>query len=174
LDELLTAIPTRGPVNTEPLKKGVPTAIQLVNGFNGFGVHTFLSIIRSFKNLYKNFVFVSVGEVDVGSFKGSEAVSCLESSTCDALRKYVDLARRLGFAADFRIELGTDIVQTASEIIEKVTKEYPDSTVFAGQAVFRQPSIVHRILHNETAFAIQRELRWKGITTVILPIRINI
>jgi len=174
LDELMTAIPTRGPVNTEPLKKGVPTAIQLVNGFNGFGVHTFLSIIRSFKNLYKNFVFVSVGEVDVGSFKGTEAVSCLENSTCDALRKYVDLARRLGFAADFRIELGTDIVQTASEIIEKVTKEYPDSTVFAGQAVFRQPSIIHRLLHNETAFAIQRELRWKGITTVILPIRINI
>jgi amino acid transporter len=174
LDELLTTIPTRGPINTEPLKKAMPTAIQLVNGFNGFGVHTFLTIIRSFKNLYKNFVFVSVGEVDVGSFKGSEAVSSLENSTSDALRKYVDLARRLGFAADFRIELGTDIVQTASEIIEKVTKEFPDSIVFAGQAVFRQPSIIHRILHNETAFAIQRELRWKGITTVILPIRINI
>jgi hypothetical protein len=45
--------------------------------------------------------------------------------------------------------------------------------VFAGQAVFRQPGVLHRILHNETAFAIQQELRWKGITTIILPIRIN-
>jgi hypothetical protein len=115
-----------------------------------------------------------VGEVDVASFKGTDAVASLEGGTCDALRKYVDLARRLGFTADFRYELGTDIVQTASAIIEQVSKEFPDSIVFAGQAVFRQPSLIHRILHNETAFAIQQQLRWKGITAVILPIRINI
>jgi amino acid transporter len=174
LDELLTTIPTRGPVNTAPTDPKSTTAIQLVNGFNGFGVHTFLTIIRSFKNLYKNFIFVSVGEVDVASFKGTDAVASLEGGTCDALRKYVDLARRLGFTADFRYELGTDIVQTASAIIEQVSKEFPDSIVFAGQAVFRQPSLIHRILHNETAFAIQQQLRWKGITAVILPIRINI
>ena len=150
------------------------TAIQLVNGFNGFGVHTFLTIIRSFKNLYKNFIFISVGEVDVASFKGTDAVANLEGGTSEALRKYVDLARRMGFTADFRYELGTDIVQTASDIIVKVSREYPDSIVFAGQAVFRQPSLIHRLMHNETAFAIQQQLRWKGITAVILPIRINI
>jgi amino acid transporter len=174
LDELLTAIPTKGPVNTMPVNPKSPTAIQLVNGFNGFGVHTFLTVIRSFKNLYKNFIFVSVGEVDVSSFKGTDAVACLEGGTCEALKKYVDLARRMGFAAEFRYELGTDIVQTASRMIEDVAKQFPDSMAFAGQSVFRQPSMIHRILHNETAFAIQQELRWKGITTVILPIRINI
>ena len=42
------------------------TAIQLVNGFNGFGVHTFLSVVRSFRGLYKGYIFVSVAEVDVG------------------------------------------------------------------------------------------------------------
>ena len=110
----------------------------------------------------------------MGSFKGSDAVACLEGATCDALRKYVDLARQLGFTADFRYELGTDIVQTASRHDREVSKEFPNSTVFAGQSVFRQPSLIHRLLHNETAFAIQQELRWKGITTVILPIRINI
>jgi len=30
------------------------------------------------------------------------------------------------------------------------------------------------MLHNETAFAIQRRLQWDGITTVILPIRVRI
>ena len=174
LDDLLTTIPTKGPVNTAPVSPKSTTAIQLVNGFNGFGVHTFLTIIRSFKNLYKNFIFVSVGEVDVASFKGSDAVACLEGGTCDALRKYVDLARRMGFTADFRYELGTDIVQTASAIIEQVSRDFPDSIVFAGSAVFRQPTLIHRLLHNETAFAIQQQLRWKGITAVILPIRINI
>ncbi|MGA2533639.1 MAG: APC family permease [Candidatus Aminicenantales bacterium] len=173
LDDLLN-IPTSGRPNTAAPNPKEMTAIQLVNGYNGFGVHTFLTVIRSFPGLYKNFIFVSVAEVDVGSFKGSDAVSCLENSACDSLRKYVDLARRMGFPADFRYDLGTDIVATASRLCEKVASEFPRSTVFAGQSVFRQTSIIRRLLHNETAFAIQQELRWKGITTVILPIRINI
>jgi amino acid transporter len=174
LDDLMTNLPVKAKaVRKKPDPKD-QTAIQLVNGFNGFGVHTMLSIIRSFPGLYKNFVFVSVAEVDVGSFKGSEAVTELTQGTTDALGKYADLARRLGFASDFRFELGTDIVQTAANLCEAVAKEFPRSTVFAGQSVFRQPSMLHRLMHNETAFAIQQELRWKGITTVILPIRINI
>ena len=173
LDELLD-LPIDGPVNHEPLDPKWMSAIQLVNGYNGFGVHTFLSIIRGFPGLYKQFIFVSVAEVDVGSFKGSDAVQCLEASAREALAKYVDLARRLGFPAESRYDLGTDIVQTASGLIENTSKHYPKSTVFAGQSVFRQTGMIHRLLHNETAFAIQQELRWKGITTVILPIRINI
>jgi amino acid transporter len=174
LDELLTTIPTKGPENTQPIDPKEMTAIQLVNGYNGFGVHTFLSIIRNFRGLYKNYVFVSVAEVDVGSFKGSEEMSNLEAATKNALGKYVDLARKLGYPADFQLDLGTDTAQTASRLVECVAKSYPNSTVFAGQSVFRQPTMIHRLLHNETAFAIQQELRWKGITTVILPIRINI
>ena len=174
LDDLLLTIPTKGPMNTAPVDPKSQTAIQLVNGYNGFGVHTFLTVIRSFPGLYKNFIFVSVAEVDVGSFKDSDAVSDMEGTVSASLRQYVELARKLGFAADFRYDLGTDIVKTASELVESIAKKFPKSTVFAGQSVFQQPSLIHRIMHNETAFAIQQELRWKGITAVILPIRINI
>jgi len=174
LDDLLTSLPVSGPPNTDPVNRKDMTAIQLVNGYNGFGIHTFLSIIRSFPGLYKNFIFVSVAEVDVGSFKGSEAIEKLSVSTARMLKNYADLARKLGFAADYRSDMGTDIVQTASRLCETVAKEFPKSAVFAGQAVFRQPGVFHRLLHNETAFAIQQELRWKGIMTIILPIRINI
>ena len=174
LDDLLTSLPVSGPPNTDPVNRKDMTAIQLVNGYNGFGIHTFLSIVRSFPGLYKNFIFVSVAEVDVGSFKGSEAIEKLSVSTARMLKNYANLARKLGFAADYRSEMGTDIVQTASRLCETVAKEFPKSAVFAGQAVFRQPGVFHRLLHNETAFAIQQELRWKGITTIILPIRINV
>jgi amino acid transporter len=174
LDDLLTSFPVSGPPNTDPVNRKDMTAIQLVNGYNGFGIHTFLSIVRSFPGLYKNFIFVSVAEVDVGSFKGSEAIEKLSVSTARMLKNYADLARKLGFAADYRCDMGTDIVQTASRLCETVAKEFPKSAVFAGQAVFRQPGVFHRLLHNETAFAIQQELRWKGIMTIILPIRINI
>jgi amino acid transporter len=174
LDDMLVAIPHKGTFNTDPIDPKDMTAIQLVSGYSGFGVHTFLSIIRGFPGLYKNFVFVSVAEVDAGAFKESAAVSHLAVETRASLKKYVDLARRLGFPAESRHDMGIDVVQTATALCESVSREFPKSTVFAGQTVFRRPGIINRILHNETAFAIQQELRWKGITTVILPIRINI
>jgi amino acid transporter len=174
LDDMLVAMPHKGTYNTDPANPKEMTAIQLVSGYSGFGVHTFLSIIRGFPGLYKNYVFVSVAEVDAGAFKESESVVRLTAEAKDALKKYVDLARRLGFPAEARHDTGIDVVETASALCEKVSREFPKSTVFAGQTVFRRPGIVNRILHNETAFAIQQELRWKGITTVILPIRINI
>jgi len=174
LDDLLTSLPVRGPVNPDPVDPSQMTAIQLVNGYNGFGVHTMLTIIKNFHGLYRNFIFVSVAEVDVGSFKSSDAFDALKRSTGEALQKYVDLARKLGLAADYRFDLGTDIVETASNLCETVAKEFPKSAVFAGQAVFRRAGMLQKLLHNETAFAIQQELRWKGIMTIILPIRINI
>jgi hypothetical protein len=116
-----------------------------------------------------------VAEVDAGAFKETESsVGRLTQATKDALHRYVELARKLGFPAESRFDTGIDVVETASALCERVAREFPRSTVFAGQTVFRRPGLVHRILHNETAFAIQQELRWKGITTVILPIRINI
>ncbi|OGD22419.1 MAG: amino acid transporter [Candidatus Aminicenantes bacterium RBG_16_63_16] len=174
LDDLLTSLPVRGPANTEPIDAGQMTAIQLVNGYNGFGVHTMLTIIKNFHGLYRNFIFVSVAEVDVGSFKSSDAMDTLKRGTGEALQKYVDLARKFGLAADYRFDLGTDIVETASKLCETVAQEFPKSAVFAGQAVFRRAGVLQKLLHNETAFAIQQELRWKGIMTIVLPIRINI
>lgn len=173
-DMLVAAIPHKGEYNADPADPREMTAIQLVSGYSGFGVHTFLSIIRGFPGLYKNFIFVSVAEVDVGAFKEMESVGRLTSTTKDSLKKYVDMARRLGFPAESRFDCGIDVVQTATNLCERVALEFPKSTVFAGQTVFRRPGIVNRLLHNETAFAIQQELRWKGITTVILPIRIII
>jgi K+ transporter len=174
LDDMLVAFPHKGDYNAHPADPGEMTAIQLVSGYSGFGVHTFLSIIRGFPGLYKNFVFVSVAEVDAGAFKEPESVGRLTAATKDSVRRYVELARRLGFPAESRFDTGIDVVETATALVERVSREFPKSTVFAGQTVFRRPGLVNRILHNETAFAIQQELRWKGITTVILPIRINI
>ena len=173
LDEQLLDFPTSGPVNTDPLDKNAQTAVQLVSGYSGFGVHTLLSIVTTFPKTYKNIIFVSVAVVDSGSFKGAEEVEALEESVKASLAKYVDLARRLGFAADYRMAIATDVVQSAIDICTEVAEEYPRSTVFTGQLTFRLEKFYHRMLHNETAFAIQRRLQWGGLTTVILPIRVN-
>jgi len=40
--------------------------------------------------------------------------------------------------------------------------------------VFLHENPFQKILHNETAYALQRRLQWNGIPTVILPIRVDV
>jgi amino acid transporter len=174
LDEMLMTLPFVESMNNDPVDPKKMTAVQLVTGFNGFGIHTFLSIVRNFPNLYKNVIFLSIAVADSGSFKGPEALEGLKESTQEALMKYVELARRLGLPADYRFDIGTDVVESASLLCEKIAEEFPRSTFFTGQLIFPHVHIFHRLLHNETAYAIQRRLQWDGIPTVILPIRVNI
>ena len=174
LDETLLDLPTRGTVNEAPLNHNDQTAIQLVSAYSGFGIHTLLSIVTTFPRLYKNIIFVSVAVIDSGSFKGAEEIKALEDSVRYSPMKYVDLARRLGFAADYRMEVATDVMESAVNQCREIAKEYPRSTVFTGQLTFRLEKFYHRMLHKETAFAIQRRLQWEGITSVIMPIRVRI
>lgn len=170
-DDLLNNIPNGTEPNRDPVNPRKKTAVQLVSGFHGFGVRTFLSIVQNFPNLYENFIFVSVAVVDSGTFKGAAEVKALEESVRASLDKYVELARSLGFPAEYRMEVGTDVVKTGVDLCKEIAREFPDSTFFTGQIVFRSDHPFQKILHNETAFAIQRNLQFSGITTVILPIQ---
>ncbi len=174
LDEALLNIPAIGVRNDQAADPTARTAIQLVSGYSGFGVHTFLSIVRNFPETYRNIIFVSVAVVDSGSFKGSVELENLKTSVRESLEKYVHLARSFGYASDYRMEVGTDVVESAVGLCGKVVGEFPRSVVFSGQLTFSLEKFYHRFLHNETAFAIQRRLHWLGITSVILPIRVGI
>ena len=174
LEEMLSDIPTTETYNNNPINPNDMTAILLVSGFNGFGLHTLLSIVRYFPNIYKNYIFVSVAEIDSGSFKGIAEIEALKESVKDALMKYIKTTRQHGFPADYRMDVGTDVIETASDLVESIVKEFPRSTVFTGKLVFRHEHPFQKILHNETAYAIQRRLQWNGIPTVILPIRVDI
>ena len=148
------------------------TAIQLLSSYSGFGINALFSIIKNFPGTYKNIIFVSVAVIDSGSFKGADEIEALEKSTAASLRNYVTLARRLGFAADQRMLVATDVVEGATNLCRDISQEFPKSTVFTGQLTFGLEKFYHRILHNETAFAIQRRLQSDNLTTVILPVRV--
>ncbi|MCU0850950.1 MAG: APC family permease [Candidatus Thermoplasmatota archaeon] len=171
---LLSSIHLVGHLNTKPVNPKHMTAVILVTGYSGYGVNTFLSLIRSFPGLYKNIIFVSIAEIDSGSFKGAEEVEALKTSVQSSLLKYVQLAQRLGFSADYRMDVGTDVVETASHLCESIAEEFPKVMFFTAKLVFRHETIFHKILHNETAFSVQRRLQWKGLPVVILPVRIDI
>ncbi|MGN6185143.1 MAG: APC family permease [Thermoanaerobaculia bacterium] len=174
LDEILSTIPTHGTPNHDPLNPNAPTAVILVNGFNGLGVHTLLSTLRFFPGLYKQFIFVSIAVVDSGHFKGREEIEALQRDTDASIDQYVDLTRRLGFAAMGVTDVGIEVVSEATDVCERLAREYPKATIISGKLVFRQERLFNRLLHNETPTLIQRRLQWLGVPMVVLPVRAQV
>jgi amino acid transporter len=149
-----------------------PTAVVLVGAFNGFGVHTLFNLFRAFPGHYKGVVFAAVGVVDSGAFKGHDSVDRVGEATIAMLARYTDLARRLGVPATARFGVGIDAVDELEKVCLRTAREFPNATFFAGQVVFRRDTWVRRLLHNQTAYALQRRLQWAGLNVVILPARL--
>ncbi len=174
LDEVLTSVPLHEhPMEKEPMDRRAPTAAILVGGFNGLGVHSFLSIQALFPRYYENYLFISVGVIDSARFKGESEIAALKTSTEAELRQYVEFARKLGMKADFRFSLGTEAVDEAENLALQVKKEFPRTIFYLGKLVFERDRFVYRFLHNQTAHAIQRRLQFSGLQSVILPIRVS-
>ncbi len=173
-DETLLKLPVSDGLCKDPPNPENPTAVQLVSGYTGFGVHTMLSISRNFPGTFKNIIFVSVAVIDSGAFKGAKEIEELEKSVRRSLQKYAKLARGMGFCASYRMAVATDVVETAVTLCRETAQEFPRSTVFTGQVTFSLEKFYHKMLHNETAFSIQRALQQAGITTVILPIQVDV
>lgn len=172
LDEVLTNLPLPEPKEIPELAPDGPTAIVLVESYAGLGIHTLLSIQRMFPRHYKNFVFCSVGLVDSGQFKGVQDLQALEDKTRVDLEKYVNLAQRMGYYAEYRFTLGTDLIAELEAMCLDLIKEFRRPVVFAGQLVFQRENLFTRSLHHETAFSIQRRLQFTGVQVIIMPIRV--
>jgi len=169
--ERLGSAPGTAPTTAE-VNPALPTAVMLVGGYGGLGVHTILNAFRAFPGHFKNIVFVSVGVIDSGGFKGEDSVESLRTQTQAMLGRYVAMARGMGVPATSRSAMGTDPVEEAEKLCEQVAKEFPLSTFIAGHLVFERDTWYRRLLHNQTAYAIQRRLQWRGLNTLILPARV--
>jgi len=158
------------PVALDPAK---PTAILLVNRYGGLGLHSLLNLVRQFPGYFKQVVFVSIAVIDSGAFKGADEIEAQKKATLEDLDKFVTFARSHGLLATSVMDVGTEPVEAAEEICTKLTTQYPKATFFTGKLVFEREKWYQRILHNETAYAIQRRLQWHGLSTVVLPIRVR-
>ncbi len=174
LDSLITFIrvPGEDRVPKTPIDHKAPTAVVMVEGFSGFGLHQILSIQKLFPYYFKNFIFVSVGIVDSGNFKGVHEIARLEAQTKQDLEKYVDWTRHHGFHSESRMDIGTERVDKLIALCKQIPKDFPRAIFFTGKLIFAEEKLYHLILHNETAYAIQRSLQFQGLQSIILPIRV--
>jgi len=174
LDDQTATMFKLGDVSSMPPAPGrdEPTAVLLVSGFGGFGVHTFLSVEKLFPKIYKRYIFLSVGELDTGKFKGVGEVENLKKNTEENLQKYVKLANKLGFYAEYRFDVSVDSLETLVNMSQNLSREYPRSVFFAGKLVFQKEGLFNNILHNDTSYRLQRRLSFEGIQMVVMPIRV--
>ena len=149
------------------------TACICVNDYNGVGINTFLKVRADFEN-YKNFVFISVGMVDSGNFKGIEELNNLENHVNANLLRYRELANAYGCFADFYFTVGTDVADEVKDLSKKVIDKYKRVIFFVGQAIFARPSSLTRMLHNQTQLTLQNRLAHKGFMMVMIPVKLTV
>jgi amino acid transporter len=175
LDEVVTAFSSESRIGRQgnPISDpNAKTAVFLVNGFNGLGVHTVLAVMKMFAGVYKNFVFISVGVVDAGNFKGTGELENLRTHVKNEAEKYALKMAERGFYSEAVVDIGTDVVATSRELAEKVVARFSQAVFFGGQLVFKKETWLTHLLHNFTVFTLQKEFFRKGMPFLIVPIRV--
>ena len=174
LDDTLINIPFHPDLKKPvPVKDPLaPTAVVITRDFDGIGIHSLLSIARLFPNHFKNVVFVSVGLIDSGRFKGLSEIENLRRSKEEDLKSFVDFGNCLGWYAEYRCSLGIDLMEELEKLCKSVAQEFPKSVFFAGKLVFQKENFLARLLHNHTPHTLQQRLQFDGLEMMVLPIRV--
>src|SRR5205823_10156721 len=121
LNQVLCDLPLPEPAVPPTKQPHAPTAILMVGSYNGVGIHSILAIQRFFPGHFKNIVFLSAGVIDSGRFKGRAELDALMRSVEADLAKYVKLANKLGFHAESKAGLGTDVIEELDFLCQQVS-----------------------------------------------------
>ncbi len=149
------------------------TAVLLVNGYNGLGLHTALHVPRMFGDTFRNFVFLQVGAVDAGNFKGAAEIEALRTHTAAEAERYAAWARRHGYGATTFTTVGHDVTGELMTLALQAAEQFPNHVFFAGQLLFARETHLTRWLHNHTAFSLQQRFFRASLPFVVLPIRVG-
>lgn len=172
LNSIMGALPSAAATAPPVIDPKRPTAVLLVGGYGGMGVHALLTIQRLFPGHFANIVFVSIGVIDAAAMKGVQEVERLRQQTQESLAAYVSLAHRFGLAAESRMAIGTDVLDTGQELCSVIAAEFPRSVFFLGKLIFERERFYQRVLHNETAYQLQRRLQFAGLNAMVLSVRV--
>jgi hypothetical protein len=174
LDDMLVGLDLPAvPVDVQAPDPNGPTAVLLVNGYSGLGIHAIFSMRKLFNQQgFKNAIFLQVGRIDSSKFKGLEEIGHLRESIEDGLKRYVELAQRMGYCSEYRLALGTDVPMEVDRLCQRVADDFVEPVFFAGKLIFANETTVTRFLHNQTSIDIQRRLIFQGHNMIVLPIRV--
>jgi hypothetical protein len=125
-----------------------------------------------FGETFKSYVFVQIGIVDAGIFKGAQEIEHLRQHVDAQMNRYVEFMKREGFYAESYASVGTDVVEEILKLAPTILQRFPQSIFFGGQLVFPEETVLTRWLHNYIVFSTQRRLYSCVIPFMIVPIRV--
>lgn len=163
-----------------PEEKGIPqalnplapTAVIFVNTLS-VGMHTLLSVRRLFSGKFENFVFVSVGEVDVESYRGEYELEQMEKSVNQMLDYFVKYCGQYQIPAEAYSSYGTDAVRELENLTNTVGERYPNAIYFTSRLIFSKENSIKWYLHNQTPLLLQEYMHLHGKELMILPMKLE-
>src|SRR5208337_2070879 len=165
LDHLMTAVASAEtesppvPSGPEPKPRRLrfdpraKTAVILVSGFNGTGLHTLFSVRKVFGDVFRNWFFIQAGIVDADRFKGAEGIDQLRKHVDEGLERYVRFLKAENMYAQGYSAIGTDVSDEICGLAQALYEKHPSAVFFGGQIVFVEDSFLTRLLFNHTTFA---------------------
>jgi hypothetical protein len=156
----------------EGADKSAPTAAIIVDQTFGSGMNCLLEIKKLFPGIFKNFIFVTVGEVDSNTFREEKRWREMRRRTKSTLRKYKNYCNANGRFAKAYVGYDTDIVEKLTQLTDRVAKDYPSAVFFGTKFIFDNENVFTQLLFNHVPYIMQRRLHVKGLNMVILPMKI--
>ncbi len=158
--------------NLSVVDKSAPTAAIIVDQTFGSGMNCLLAIKKLFPGIFKNFIFVTVGEVDSNTMREEKRWRDMRRKTKSILNKYKNYCNANGRFAKAYIGYDTDVVEKLTRLTNRVSKDYPNVLFFGTKFIFDNENIFTQILFNHIPYIMQRRLHTKGQNMVILPMKI--
>lgn len=155
-----------------PLTPEQPTAIFLIGKNRGLGMYALKWINAVFTGHFKNFIFLSVGEVDAESYGGKGALRSLQYQIENSLRYYVNYCHSQGLAATSYAAYGTDVESELEKLVIQAVTDYPNAVCLGSKLIFENESWLISWLHNHTALAMQRRLHMREIQMIVIPLKV--
>jgi amino acid transporter len=162
-----------------PLDSHQPTAIFFVGEHVGIGMYTLKKVLSLFPNQYKNFIFLSIGEVDTQTYdpeadqENPEAdIKTIRSKVIRRLSYFVNYCRIRNLpAVDYQTN-NVDVIEGLTELAKQKSRLYPNCVFFAGTLIFEHDNWINHWLHNHTAELVQERLQSEGLYMMLLPVQL--
>jgi hypothetical protein len=89
------------------------------------------------------------------------------------LAPWVAQVRTLGLPCTIRTTCGTEADIAVEDLCRAIAKDHPRLVVAAGKVLSAHEGWIYRLLHNDTALAVQRRLQWAGIPVHVVAARLD-
>lgn len=157
-------------IKPPPMESDAPTAIILIGASRGAGMRTLKWVMENSPGRFRNFVFVSVGEVDRDSFDSERTLALLKSRVTNSLGYFTGYCHSRGVPAESVSGYGADPLHELLTLIDELYARYPKSTCFGSKLVFEGENLFTALLHNQLPFAVQRHLHLSDRELMIVPV----